>query len=394
MDNREFDRRVREMMEGHSEMPHSSSWDLIEASLIKKRRTKILYIRKRVVATVAVAASLALLLLINGIDTVTENSPIKQESLQVVSQVNSDKTQPQGREGIIISESIAKEEIKSNNTESRVVASRGIDNIDINNIRVDNIEVEAKEEISPIEPESRETSQIKERKPVRPMFDDSKRRARKSTMLAFSTNVSPSTSSNSVSLMAVRQEQGGYQMVDAVVSTIQKATVPQEVISNTKFLMPVSFGVQIQFPLGSKFAVGTGINYTLLFSHYDNLSRSETRETQQTLHYLGVPLNLYYNLLSNQNLRLYLSGGINLDKGLYANYKVFENGVRKSYGEPIEGVQWSAMAGLGAEFRVNDVAGFYFDPAIAYFFDNKQPMSIRTSQPLQFKFELGLRFRM
>ncbi len=50
--------------------------------------------------------------------------------------------------------------------------------------------------------------------------------------------------------------------------------------------------------------------------------------------------------------------------------------------------------GLGAEFQVNRGAGIYFDPSIAYYFDNNQPLSIRSSQPLQFKFELGFRFHL
>ncbi len=193
--------------------------------------------------------------------------------------------------------------------------------------------------------------------------------------------------------MAMSQAESGYVMSN-VVSTIQKAYVPQEVISNTKFLMPLSVGVQAQLPLSSSLSIAAGVNYTLLFSHYDAISRDATRETQQTLHYIGFPVNLYCNLFNNESMRVYISSGFALEKGLYADYKVFENGIKKSYGNTISGVQWSLSGGVGAEFMVNNSAGIYFDPSIAYYFDNNQPLSIRTAQPLQFKFELGFRFRL
>jgi hypothetical protein len=189
------------------------------------------------------------------------------------------------------------------------------------------------------------------------------------------------------------QMQSGYAPSN-VVSTIQKAYVPQEVISNTKFLMPVSVGLQMQLPLSDRISAATGVVYTMLFSHYDAISRDATRETQQTLHYLGFPLNLYYSFYKNDNLRLYASGGVMVEKGLYAFYKIMENGVPDSYGQMIDGLQWSLNGGVGAEFVVNNSLGLYFDPSFAYYFDNNQPLSIRTAQQLQFKFEVGLRFHL
>jgi hypothetical protein len=103
---------------------------------------------------------------------------------------------------------------------------------------------------------------------------------------------------------------------------------------------------------------------------------------------------MYINLFNNENLRLYLNSGFTVEKGLYAYYKIFENGVKRWSGNSIEGLQWSLNAGLGAEFYVNRNTGLYFDPSVAYFFDNNQPLSIRSAQPLQFKFELGFRFHL
>jgi hypothetical protein len=61
--------------------------------------------------------------------------------------------------------------------------------------------------------------------------------------------------------------------------------------------------------------------------------------------------------------------------------------------EKVKGLQWSAKAGIGVEYWFIPHMGIYFDPSLVYFFDNKQPLSIRTQQPLQASFEVGLRFK-
>ncbi|PKP07545.1 MAG: hypothetical protein CVU10_08425 [Bacteroidetes bacterium HGW-Bacteroidetes-5] len=419
MDNREFDKRVRELMDGHLEMPDSSLWDSIATSLAQRKRARVLYMRRALIGTAAVAASLALIFFLDSGESTApsqkaiieklaqEVNPIKTESksevtAQLLPEHKYEKT------GVVIQEGV-KESVKEPVKVSAQEPVKEAIKVSAQEPVKEPIKVSTQEPARmPVQESVKET--VKEpAKEVAPksspakksddrsyLFENNynRRSHRKgSTLLAVSTNISPSTASNSVSLMGLSQAQSGY-IVSNVVSTIQKAYVPQEVISNTKFLMPISLGVQAQFPLTGKLSVATGLNYTLLFSHYDAISRDETRETQQTLHYIGVPLNLYYNLFNKESLRVYVSTGVAAEKGLYADYKVFESGVRRTYGQSIEGLQWSVNGGFGVEFQVNNSAGLYFDPSVAYYFDNNQPLSIRSSQPLQFKFELGFRFRL
>ena len=58
------------------------------------------------------------------------------------------------------------------------------------------------------------------------------------------------------------------------------------------------------------------------------------------------------------------------------------------------GVQLSVLGGLGIEYGLNDFMGIYLDPNVRYYFDMNQPKSIRTQQPLNIGFELGLRFNL
>lgn len=420
MGNIEFDKRVRDLMEGHLETPDAGSWERISSSLARRKRAKVLFMRRTIFATTAVAASLALLFFLDGgevtapqksiipdkliveatqpsakeipDETRAVNTSIKAVNTNIkphIKAANTDTKAANTETSVVNTETkVAITDTKSANTETKVI------NTDTKSINDGHKQVtETPQSTSNTNTSiTSKTSEVKKRDYLFDLSRKSGRRKTQSPLLALSTNISPSTASNSVTLMGLSKSQSD--VITNVVSTIQKAYVPQEVVSNTKFLMPISLGVQFQYPLSKRLYTATGLNYTLLFSHYDAISREQTRETQLTLHYIGIPLNLYYNLFNKESLRVYVSGGVAIEKGLYAYYKVFENGIRKSYGQSIDGLQWSMNGGFGAEFQVNRGAGIYFDPSIAYYFDNNQPLSIRSSQPLQFKFELGFRFHL
>lgn len=391
MDNREFDKRVREIINGHAEVPEAGSWDFIASALDKKRGAGVIYFKRAAITTIAVAASLAALFFLKG----PQVSDIHETEVQIVTP----EARPQSSK--IMAEHKAPS-VRSFASEQRDVAGQQVAEqqvVDRQMVVIDDQVVEqqiAQQQVA-VEKEVTEKQPVTE--PARaltyPDYEHTRRitHRRRAPLLALSTNLSPSSANNSVTLMAMSQIQGAY-VVNDVVSTIQKGYVPQEVISNTKFLMPLSAGLQFQLPVSDKWSVGTGVNYSVLFSHYDAISRNATLETQLTLHYIGIPLNIYYSLLNSGDFRLYLSGGAAVEKGLYADYKVLENGNRTRYGESVHGLQWSASAGMGVEMAVNNSLGLYFDPSVAYYFDNNQPLSIRTYQQLQFKFELGFRFRL
>lgn len=415
MSNIEFDKKVRELMEVHSEVPPVDSWSHIEMSLNLKRKAKMLYFRKTLYATVAVAASLVMLLVLNKssydfkdvievVDHTDVNATLESQNFKVKQLLNIDniEIEPLVPKKALLAERKSKQarafDIEEKATQKLASIQEVVSTQEVASTQ-EKITTQEKlsfsEEVEEVSTPEKTVPTKKTLEYSYPPLDNFKsvRRRKGSPILAFATNISPSTGSHSVSLMAMSQAQGGF-APNNVVSTVQKGSVPQEVISNTKFLMPLSVGVQMQMPISKLLSVGLGVNYTLLFSNYDAISRQETRETQQTLHYIGVPLNLYLNIMQKDNLRLYATGGVALEKGVYAFYRVSENGVRRSHGESIDGIQFSLTGGLGVELAVNSFTGLYFDPTVAFFFDNNQPISSRTSQPLQFKFELGFRFHL
>ena len=172
--------------------------------------------------------------------------------------------------------------------------------------------------------------------------------------------------------------------------------------SPSKYGLPVSVGAGVRIELSPKWAVGAGLNYTYLtrtfngtYTHVneygviDNLVTSDIRNSQ---HYLGIPVNAYYNIIDSKNVNFYAYAGGAVEKCVYDKYTILSNSI--VHKEAVKGVQLSANIGVGVEFVLGKHLGLYLDPSLRYYFDCNQPKSIRTSQPLMLGFELGFRFNL
>ena len=175
-------------------------------------------------------------------------------------------------------------------------------------------------------------------------------------------------------------------------SGTSQATSSVEPLSGSpKFYAPLSFGLQIATALTDRLSVATGLRYTYLVSQYDMLVNKEKFEGAfNQLHYVGIPLEMSYHLVQTRSFGFYALLGGAAEKCVSQRYVYGSNTLHEKVG----GLQWSAQAGIGAEYWFVPRAGIYFDPSLVYYFDNHQPLSIRTQQPLQARFEVGLRFKL
>ncbi|HBZ34854.1 MAG TPA: hypothetical protein DEO33_00260 [Rikenellaceae bacterium] len=392
MQNIDFDKRIREMMETHEETPPFDGWERINSAL-ERKRAKVVYFRRGIYIASAVAASLLLLLVIN------RNAPQKPEDTikpQLFSESGRGSTQVSNKAKTAqVSKNIACVQI-SKSIEKTLPVTSGT------NAPSEKSVVPSEKSVVPDEKsvETKEKSIANNStKPVKPYnFDewlngeDEKKSFRKwlserKYKYALSTNISSSYYKKSINLVSVSL---GYQN-DFVPSSLQEL-VRSHYVSDIRYAMPVSFGIQIQTDIDKRFSLGSGLVYTLLSSNYQEISETYSKDVNQSLHYIGLPVNGYYNLFENRSVRLYLVAGVMLEKGIAANYKENTDGVKKYHTESISGLQFSAGGGVGVEWKLAKDLGIYFDPSMSYFFKGKQPPSIRTAQPLQYKFELGMRF--
>lgn len=201
--------------------------------------------------------------------------------------------------------------------------------------------------------------------------------------VAFSSGVIPGSSA-SVSGSTIKASSAGAGAIS------QNYSIEQ--ISDTRYSLPLNLGIQFQFALKENLAVGVGVNYTLLRSRYDCLINKKQFEVTQTLHYVGVPVNVYGLISERNRFSFYVNAGAMFEKGIRAVYDLKSYNQKEHSTLSISGVDVSVNAGLGVEYRPGNLVGLYFEPNLVYFFNSDVPRSIRTDQPLQVKAELGCRF--
>ena len=114
---------------------------------------------------------------------------------------------------------------------------------------------------------------------------------------------------------------------------------------------------------------------------------------KNTQHYIGIPVNAYYNIVSKDFINFYAYAGGTVEKCVGNRYQVQTSPVINHH-ESVKGVQLSANAGIGVEFLLGKHVGIYLDPSLRYYFNCRQPKSIRTAQPLMLGFEAGVRFNL
>ena len=172
-----------------------------------------------------------------------------------------------------------------------------------------------------------------------------------------------------------------------------------ETSTNTTYGIPVSAGVGVKLDINDRWAVGVGVNYSYLtrqfYGRYTKADEngmeisSTASDIKNSQHFVGIPVNAYCNLISNKHISLYAYAGGAVEKCISDKYDVLSTNIVHT--EKPKGVQLSANLGIGAEFKLGQHLGLYVDPSLRYYFDNGQPKSIRTAQPLMLGFEMGLR---
>ena len=145
-----------------------------------------------------------------------------------------------------------------------------------------------------------------------------------------------------------------------------------------------------------------GLNYTLLTSKFNGKYIKVTDgmadapiagNIRNVQHYLGIPINAYYDIVRRDFVDLYAYAGGTVEKCIMNTYQV-QASTNINHREDVKGVQLSANLGIGVEFRLSRYIGLYIDPSLRYYFNNGQPKSIRSAQPLMLGFEMGLRFNL
>lgn len=161
--------------------------------------------------------------------------------------------------------------------------------------------------------------------------------------------------------------------------------------------MPVTVGASFTWNFAPRWALETGVNYTMLSSDLRSGADAYLEEEQE-LHYIGIPLKLHRSLFDSRWVSFYASAGGMVEKCVSASQDVvYVNGMAMQETEhhslDIDALQWSVVASAGVQVNFTKQIGLYAEPGIVYYFDDDSGVeTIRKEHPLNFNLQVGLRF--
>lgn len=161
--------------------------------------------------------------------------------------------------------------------------------------------------------------------------------------------------------------------------------------------MPVTVGASFTWNFAPRWALETGLNYTMLSSDLRSGADAYLEE-EQKLHYIGIPLKLHRSLFDSRWVSFYASAGGMVEKCVSASQDVvYVNGMAMQETEhhslDIDALQWSVVASAGVQVNFTKQIGLYAEPGIVYYFDDDSGVeTIRKEHPLNFNLQVGLRF--
>lgn len=151
--------------------------------------------------------------------------------------------------------------------------------------------------------------------------------------------------------------------------------------------MPISIGFTASYSVTPRIALASGLVYTLATSSFQH-GASMPKETQ-TLHYVGIPLNLNYTVWGNSWLRTYIMAGAQADMNVKATLKT--DGHKSNIDN--DRAQFSVTGGAGVQLNVAQQLGVYVEPGVRYYFDNGSAVqTIFKEHPTNFSLQVGLRW--
>lgn len=196
---------------------------------------------------------------------------------------------------------------------------------------------------------------------------------------------------------------GGGPGGDANVQT--KALAPMSprnstsVVSKSDHRRPVRFALTANYPISGTFGLESGLTFTTLRSSFSTEAGRTLTETDQTLMYIGVPLNMTASILDTKLFSLYAGVGGMVEKSVSGKTVSTEtvggvkqgDSVKKSL--KVKPLLWSLNASVGLQANLTRNLGVYVEPGLSYHFDDGSDVStIYKDRPLDFAVTIGARF--
>lgn len=164
----------------------------------------------------------------------------------------------------------------------------------------------------------------------------------------------------------------------------------------THHRLPLTIALQVNKMLSKQLSIGSGLQYTQLYSETHLGNTYAWDEKQQRLHYLGIPLRITWYPVRSNRWAVYGTVQTMLELPLHAKQQItsFIEGHQVGSEELklSPSLQWSAGIGAGLEYRLTPAIGIFAEPSLQYFLKTGDDLdSWRTAHPATFSVPIGIR---
>ena len=183
---------------------------------------------------------------------------------------------------------------------------------------------------------------------------------------------------------------------------LDMSSVNRDVEQKTEYdhHLPIRIGLSVAYALTDRLSISSGLTYTRLSSDIKDASRESKYIGEQRLHYIGIPVNVSYKVVSFRWLGLYGTAGVlaekcvsgTTDEGYVENNTMKYTNTQDISSKPL---QMSVNAGVGIQFDFIDNVGIYAEPGLSYYFDDGSALqTIYKEKPLNFNLNVGVKFKL
>jgi hypothetical protein len=167
-------------------------------------------------------------------------------------------------------------------------------------------------------------------------------------------------------------------MADSQIKTNSQPNSPIIDNHNIHHYQPMRFGLSLRYRITDRWSIESGLSYTRLSSDISTTVDGVTTVTEQRLNYIGLPLNISYDLWKSNHFGLYVTAGGTIEKSLDTSPW-----------------QFSLNGAVGAEYKLTDFFSLYAEPGLGYYFkDGSTTPTIYQDRPLNINLSFGLRFNL
>lgn len=138
---------------------------------------------------------------------------------------------------------------------------------------------------------------------------------------------------------------------------------------------PVSAGVALSFPLNDHLFLESGLYYSYLHS-------TASRISDQSLHFVGIPVKAGWRLGMSHRTSLSLSAGAKAEKCVLA----LRDGQR--FKEP--GIQLAAVGSAAFQYDFTPRVGIFLAPELSYWFTKTELPTYNTENPFNLSLKAGI----